>query len=121
MHSNPIAYKICVQLLGTILVQFQSVRTKPGRQTREFSRIHYLYAGIKNAYNQSRVHIASETPSPRTILRKEEILMKRRSLLAALILGTTALMSTFSHADALDDILKNKTRRVAVPQDFPPF
>lgn len=47
--------------------------------------------------------------------------MKRRSLLAALIFGTTALMSTFSHADALDDILKNKTLRVAVPQDFPPF
>jgi polar amino acid transport system substrate-binding protein len=47
--------------------------------------------------------------------------MKLRSFLPALILGVTALTTGLSHADALDDILKNKTLRVAVPQDFPPF
>jgi polar amino acid transport system substrate-binding protein len=47
--------------------------------------------------------------------------MKRRSVLSALIFGVTALASALVHADALEDILKNKTLRVAVPQDFPPF
>lgn len=47
--------------------------------------------------------------------------MKRRSVLTALAFAATALMSGFSHADALDDILKSKTLKVAVPQDFPPF
>jgi polar amino acid transport system substrate-binding protein len=47
--------------------------------------------------------------------------MKRRTLLTAVILGAASLVSTLSHADALDDILKQKTLRVAVPQDFPPF
>jgi polar amino acid transport system substrate-binding protein len=47
--------------------------------------------------------------------------MKRRSVLTALLFTATALVSGLSHADALDDILKNKTLRVAVPQDFPPF
>lgn len=54
-------------------------------------------------------------PSPK------ENLMNRRSILTALMFGVAALMSSVSHADALDDILKNKTLRVAVPQDFPPF
>lgn len=47
--------------------------------------------------------------------------MNRRTVLSAMILGLTALASGFVHADALDDVLKNKTLRVAVPQDFPPF
>lgn len=47
--------------------------------------------------------------------------MKRRSVLTVLVLGAAALVSPLSHADALDDILKNKVLRVAVPQDFPPF
>jgi polar amino acid transport system substrate-binding protein len=47
--------------------------------------------------------------------------MKRGSVLTALLFTATALVSGLSHADALDDILKNKTLRVAVPQDFPPF
>src|SRR3954468_21736710 len=48
--------------------------------------------------------------------------MKRRSLLTALIFGATTLaLSAASSADTLDNILKTKTLRVAVPQDFPPF
>lgn len=47
--------------------------------------------------------------------------MNRRTVLSAMILGLIALASGFVHADALDDVLKNKTLRVAVPQDFPPF
>ncbi|RJG04869.1 amino acid ABC transporter substrate-binding protein [Noviherbaspirillum cavernae] len=48
--------------------------------------------------------------------------MKRRSLLTALVLGAATLtLSTASHADALENIIKTKTLRVAVPQDFPPF
>jgi polar amino acid transport system substrate-binding protein len=48
--------------------------------------------------------------------------MNRRSSLAALVFGSAALcLSLSSHADALDNVLKNKTLRVAVPQDFPPF
>jgi polar amino acid transport system substrate-binding protein len=47
--------------------------------------------------------------------------MNRRSILSALILSLTALTAGASHADALDDVLKSKTLRVAVPQDFPPF
>jgi polar amino acid transport system substrate-binding protein len=47
--------------------------------------------------------------------------MNFRSILAGIAFGVTALAATVSHADALDDIIKNKTLRVAVPQDFPPF
>lgn len=44
-----------------------------------------------------------------------------RSILTGLLFGATTLFAGASHADALEDILKNKTLRVAVPQDFPPF
>jgi polar amino acid transport system substrate-binding protein len=47
--------------------------------------------------------------------------MKRRSVLTALVLSFTALIAPLSHADALDDVMKNKVLKVAVPQDFPPF
>lgn len=47
--------------------------------------------------------------------------MNRRTMFATLLLGATVFTSTHSHADALDDILKSRTLRVAVPQDFPPF
>ena len=47
--------------------------------------------------------------------------MNRRSILLSLILSATALAAPLTHAEALDDILKAKVLRVAVPQDFPPF
>jgi polar amino acid transport system substrate-binding protein len=47
--------------------------------------------------------------------------MNFRSILTGVVFGVTALASTLSHADALDDITRTKTLRVAVPQDFPPF
>jgi polar amino acid transport system substrate-binding protein len=50
--------------------------------------------------------------------------MNRRSMLSCLILSAflaSPLWSLPAHAAALDDILKNKVLRVAVPQDFPPF
>ncbi len=50
--------------------------------------------------------------------------MKRRSMLYALTLAmgaSAALPPPSAQAAALDDILKNKVVRVAVPQDFPPF
>lgn len=47
--------------------------------------------------------------------------MKRRSVLTALVLSFIALIAPLSHADALDDVMKNKVLKVAVPQDFPPF
>ncbi|CAN7222614.1 transporter substrate-binding domain-containing protein [Pseudoduganella sp. LjRoot289] len=49
--------------------------------------------------------------------------MKRRSMLSCLMLSavTTFLLAPSAHAAALDDILKKKVLRVAVPQDFPPF
>ena len=47
--------------------------------------------------------------------------MNRRSILLSLILSATALAAPLAHAEALDDILKAKVLRVAVPQDFPPF
>ena len=50
--------------------------------------------------------------------------MKRRSLLrniAASLLCTGLLAAPLAHADALADIKKAGTLRVAVPQDFPPF
>lgn len=51
----------------------------------------------------------------------EELSMNRRSILLSLILSATALAAPLTHAEALDDILKAKVLRVAVPQDFPPF
>lgn len=50
--------------------------------------------------------------------------MKRRSILSCLILSASLvspLLAPPAHAATLDDILKNKILRVAVPQDFPPF
>lgn len=47
--------------------------------------------------------------------------MKRRSILTALLFSITAMAAPLSNADALDDILKNKVLKVAVPQDFAPF
>jgi polar amino acid transport system substrate-binding protein len=47
--------------------------------------------------------------------------MNRRSLLATMLFGASVFTSSLSHADALADIVKNRTLRVAVPQDFPPF
>lgn len=47
--------------------------------------------------------------------------MNRRNVLFAFVVGAAALTSTLAHADVLDEIIKNKTLRVAVPQDFPPF
>jgi polar amino acid transport system substrate-binding protein len=47
--------------------------------------------------------------------------MNFRSILTGVVFGITALASTLSHGDALDDITRTKTLRVAVPQDFPPF
>lgn len=47
--------------------------------------------------------------------------MNRRSILLSLMLTVTALSAPLSHAEALDEILKAKVLRVAVPQDFPPF
>lgn len=46
--------------------------------------------------------------------------MKRRSILSCLLLST-AICAPLAQASALDDILKAKVLRVAVPQDFPPF
>jgi polar amino acid transport system substrate-binding protein len=48
--------------------------------------------------------------------------MRPARLLAAWILGAAALAAApFASADALDDIMKARVLKVAVPQDFPPF
>jgi polar amino acid transport system substrate-binding protein len=47
--------------------------------------------------------------------------MNRRSALFSLFVAVAALSAPLSRAEALDDILKSKVLRVAVPQDFPPF
>lgn len=47
--------------------------------------------------------------------------MNRRSVLFSLFVAVAALSAPLSRAEALDDILKSKVLRVAVPQDFPPF
>lgn len=47
--------------------------------------------------------------------------MQFRSLISGFVFGLAAFSSALVQADALDDIMKNKTLRVAVPQDFPPF
>jgi polar amino acid transport system substrate-binding protein len=46
--------------------------------------------------------------------------MNRRPVLVALLLAVSC-MTTSVRAAALDDILKSKVLKVAVPQDFPPF
>lgn len=48
----------------------------------------------------------------------------RRSVLLAAVLAAAPLLASVSspaRADAMDDILKTKVIRIAVPQDFPPF
>jgi polar amino acid transport system substrate-binding protein len=48
--------------------------------------------------------------------------MNRRSLIVALSLATAALaLPMQASAGALDDIMKSKTIKIAVPQDFAPF
>ncbi len=47
--------------------------------------------------------------------------MKRRSLLLALTVVPLLIAPLSGHADSLDDIMKSKVLKVAVPQDFPPF
>ena len=48
--------------------------------------------------------------------------LSRRSILLAAIVAAAPLFAALpAHADALDDILKTKVIRIAVPQDFPPF
>jgi len=47
--------------------------------------------------------------------------MNRRQLLLALCAATTLAGAPAAHADALANIMKNGSLRVAVPQDFPPF
>lgn len=47
--------------------------------------------------------------------------MNRRQLLLALCAAATLAGAPAAHADALANIMKNGSLRVAVPQDFPPF
>jgi polar amino acid transport system substrate-binding protein len=49
--------------------------------------------------------------------------MKRRTfgILGAALLAAGALAPLAARADALDDVMKKKLIRIAVPQDFPPF
>ncbi len=48
--------------------------------------------------------------------------MKRRTLIIGLTLAAGALgLPGYASADALDDIMKTKTIKIAVPQDFAPF
>jgi len=49
--------------------------------------------------------------------------MKRRTLirLCGALLAAGALLPMAARADTLDDVMKRKTLRIAVPQDFPPF
>lgn len=47
--------------------------------------------------------------------------MKLTKLLLGLMAGAMLFTATAARADALDDIQKNGTLRVAVPADFPPF
>ncbi|MBO9536514.1 transporter substrate-binding domain-containing protein [Herbaspirillum sp.] len=47
--------------------------------------------------------------------------MKLTRLLIGLMAGAMMFSATAARADALDDIQKNGTLRVAVPADFPPF
>jgi polar amino acid transport system substrate-binding protein len=47
--------------------------------------------------------------------------MKRSSLLLALFALPLLIAPLAGHAEALDDIMKSGTLKVAVPQDFPPF
>jgi len=49
--------------------------------------------------------------------------MKRRMfwLCGAVLIAAGVLATPAARADALDDVMKKKTIRIAVPQDFPPF
>jgi polar amino acid transport system substrate-binding protein len=47
--------------------------------------------------------------------------MKSRSLLLGLVALALSIAPLAGHAEALDDIMKSGTLKVAVPQDFPPF
>ena len=47
--------------------------------------------------------------------------MNRRMLISALALAAFAAAPLTASADALDDVMKSKVLKVAVPQDFPPF
>lgn len=47
--------------------------------------------------------------------------MKLTKLLLGLMAGAMMFSASAARADALDDIQKNGTLRVAVPADFPPF
>ena len=47
--------------------------------------------------------------------------MKRRTLLQMLAVIPLLIAPLAGHADALDNIMKAKVLKVAVPQDFPPF
>ncbi len=48
-------------------------------------------------------------------------MMLHKSLLPALLAGAALGFASAAHCDALDDIMKAKVIRVAVPQDFAPF
>lgn len=47
--------------------------------------------------------------------------MNRRMLISALALAALAAAPLAASADGLDDVMKSKVLKVAVPQDFPPF
>lgn len=47
--------------------------------------------------------------------------MNRRPVLVSLLLAVSCVLTAPVQAAALDDILKSKVLKVAVPQDFPPF
>ncbi|MEI2414762.1 transporter substrate-binding domain-containing protein [Orrella sp. JC864] len=47
--------------------------------------------------------------------------MRRRTLLLSALAAVAMLASPLARADALQDIMKAGTLKVAVPQDFPPF
>jgi len=60
--------------------------------------------------------------SPALPPRNKIMPLSRRSILLAAIVAAAPLFAALpAHADALDDILKTKVIRIAVPQDFPPF
>lgn len=47
--------------------------------------------------------------------------MNRRPVVVSLLLAISCVLAVPARATALDDILKSKVLKVAVPQDFPPF
>jgi polar amino acid transport system substrate-binding protein len=66
-------------------------------------------------------HCSRYDADPTPVHPPEGNAMNRRSMFATLLFGASIFASSLSHADALADILKSRTLRVAVPQDFPPF